>query len=200
LGKELLIYDLTTHKAYNLNETCAAVFHACDGKTSLAECRRRNNFTDDVIFLALDELIRENLIESSAPYRSPFEGVSRREAIRKVGLASMISLPFISSLVAPTAAMAQSSGGAAPGSRNLGETCNSSTECASGAPNCNGGICCVGGGTTPNGVSRSFITNGTCPTDPCNSLAGPSCCSGSASMDSCVQLVPGTIQVFCSCS
>ena len=34
LDKEVLIYDLNTHKAYNLNETSSIVYQACDGKTS----------------------------------------------------------------------------------------------------------------------------------------------------------------------
>jgi hypothetical protein len=108
LDKEVLIYDLHTNKAYNLNETSSIVFKACDGKTSFEDLKRKNKFTDDLIFLALDELNKENLIETDNSFVSPFNGVSRREAIRKVGLATMIALPVISSLVAPTALTAQS--------------------------------------------------------------------------------------------
>ena len=32
LGQELLIYDLTTHNAYTLNETLKLIFRACDGE------------------------------------------------------------------------------------------------------------------------------------------------------------------------
>jgi hypothetical protein len=108
IGKEILIYDLITHKAYNLNETSSIVYQACDGKTSFDELRRKHSFTDDLIFLALDQLKEDNLVETDSSFVSPFTGMSRREAIRRVGLASMIALPVISSLVAPTAAMAQS--------------------------------------------------------------------------------------------
>jgi hypothetical protein len=110
LGKEVLIYDLTVHKAYNLNETSAIVFNACDGKTSFDDLKFRNNFTDDIIFLALDELKKENLLEKGEDYKSPFAGMSRREVIRRVGFASATALPVIISLVAPTAASAQSAG------------------------------------------------------------------------------------------
>jgi hypothetical protein len=108
LQAELLIYDLRTHKAFNLNETSAIVYKACNGRTSFDELKRKYQFTDDLIFLALDELNKENLLEEGEAYYSPFTGMSRREVIRKVGLATMIALPLISSLVAPTAAMAQS--------------------------------------------------------------------------------------------
>jgi hypothetical protein len=201
LGKEVLIYDLMTHKAYNLNEMCAAVYMACNGRTSFEQLRKSSGLTDDIIFLALDELKKEELLESGEEYDSPFKTLSRREAIRRVGLASMIALPVISSLVAPTAAMAQSSG-FAPGSRTLGQTCTASTQCASGAPNCTGGTCCVGSvGNNPSGFPQSFITNGTCPAaGRCNSLMGGTCCSGTASESSCTELVPGTIQVICVCN
>lgn len=110
LGKEVLIYDLNTHKAFNLNETSAIVYQACDGISTIDELRVKTNFSDDIIFLALDELKKENLIEEDKSFISPFNGMSRREVIRKVGLASMIALPVISSLIAPIAAMAQSAG------------------------------------------------------------------------------------------
>lgn len=116
-GVETLIYDLTTNKAYCLNETTAKVFHACGNNRTFADLRREHNFTDDLIYLTLDELAANNLI---ADYQSNyFSGLSRREVIRKVGLATMVALPVISSLVAPQAAHAASAcvnaGGAAAG-------------------------------------------------------------------------------------
>ena len=54
LGAELLIYDLTTHQAYQLNETLMIVYRDCDGGgTSFADLKRRHQFTDDLIHLAL---------------------------------------------------------------------------------------------------------------------------------------------------
>jgi hypothetical protein len=46
LGKEVLIYDLNTHKAYNLNETSAIVYQACDGKTLFDELREKHKFIE----------------------------------------------------------------------------------------------------------------------------------------------------------
>jgi hypothetical protein len=106
LGGELLIYNLTTHKAYTLNQTSKIVFEACGGGQSFDELKRRHKFTDDLIYLALDELRANNLLED---YRcGHFAGVSRREVIRRVGLATMIALPVVASLVAPKASRAAS--------------------------------------------------------------------------------------------
>lgn len=127
LGKEILIYDLNTHKAFNLNETSAIVYKSCDGKTTFQELKTKNKFTDDLIYLALDELKRESLINED--YESPFSTINRRDVIRKVGLATMIALPVISSLLAPTAAQAQS------GVVGLGASCTSAT--------CTAGLSCT---------------------------------------------------------
>ena len=103
---EILIYDLILNKAFCLNETSALVYNACDGKTEFEEFKRKHNFPDDLLFFALDELQKQNLIENN--YISPLKGIKRREVIKKIGLASMIALPIISSIVAPTSVMAQS--------------------------------------------------------------------------------------------
>lgn len=105
LGKELLIYDLQTHKAYQLNETSMIVFNACASQTSFDELKQKYKFTDDLIHLTLDRLKDENLIGN---YNSQFAGISRREAIKKVGLATMIALPVIVGITAPAAAHAAS--------------------------------------------------------------------------------------------
>jgi hypothetical protein len=162
LGKEVLIYDLNTHKAYNLNETSSIVYQACDGRTSFSELKAKNNLTDEIIYLALDELKKENLIEESEGYDSPFAGMSRREVIRKVGFASMIALPVISSMVAPTAAMAQSSG--AP-------TCTTTTSQAQGT--CPGGQRCVGGSCSPCIAAGQPLPGG------CNTTTVARCCNSS---------------------
>ena len=65
LGKEVLIYDLTTYKAFNLNETSADVYRACDGNTTFEELNRKHKLTDDLILLDHDELMMENLLEEN---------------------------------------------------------------------------------------------------------------------------------------
>lgn len=156
LGKELLIYDLTTNRAYSLNETSAAVYRACDGANTFSDLRAEHKFTDELIFLALDELKRESLIRETDYPASPLAGVTRREAIRRVGLGTMVALPLISSLIAPTAAMAQSGGApeaetTPPGGFYLSGNCTTNdactttcattgpTQCAAGTPANNAG-------------------------------------------------------------
>lgn len=154
LGNEMLVYDLKTNKLYNLNETSAKVFNACNGETSFAELKTKYKFTDNLIYLALDELKANELLED---YKSNhFAGLSRREVIKKVGLASMIALPLISVMVAPTAAHAQST-----------SVCVTNS-CADGGPTCNQG----NGGCTTLGLVCCFVLNS------CNCTTAASC-SGS---------------------
>lgn len=142
-GKEILIYDLLTNKAYALNETSAIVYQACDGKTSFDDLKSYSNFTDDIIFLALDNLRKENLIQSAKV--NYFAGLSRREVVRKIGFASLIALPVITSLIAPHAASAASitctcSAPAGSNARPQGCACSSNNDCC--------GVCLVNGGNS----------------------------------------------------
>lgn len=41
LKDEILIYDLTTNKAYCLNETSAAVWNFCDGQSSVSDITKQ---------------------------------------------------------------------------------------------------------------------------------------------------------------
>lgn len=106
LPDEILIYDLRNDKSYCLNSTAGIVFNACDGKTTLEDLKKQTNLPEDIIRLSLDDLKKQNLIEADGV--SSFTGISRREAIRRAGLASMIALPVISALIAPHPAHAAS--------------------------------------------------------------------------------------------
>jgi hypothetical protein len=114
LNREVLIYDLNLNKAFCLNETSALVWQACDGTKSVSEISQaiskklNEPASEDLVWLALDQLKKKNLLDNSEEIVPNFYGVSRREVIKKVGLTTMIALPFISSLVAPTPLMAQS--------------------------------------------------------------------------------------------
>lgn len=137
LKGEVLIYDLKVNKAFCLNETSAAVWHLCDGTKSVVEIaelltgQTKNPFSEDLVWLAIDQLKRENLIENSQEFRTKFAGLSRREVIKKVGMASLVALPVISSLVAPMAVNAQSNlapvGGACQNPNNCRPCTNGNT-------------------------------------------------------------------------
>lgn len=166
LDNELLIYNLISNKALCLNETSKLVWQACDGKTSATEIseiigqKLNSPINEDLIWLALDILKKENLIENGEQFSNYFAGMSRREVIRKVGLGTMIALPVIASVIAPSSVFAASCAGmtaefspcsgdtdcttcccsiAAPGSRTCipslsqgsGATCFANCQCAS---------------------------------------------------------------------
>lgn len=110
---EVLIYDLRRDKALCLNEISAFIWKACDGKTSVSDLDRLvsqkfdSKGNEDLIWLALDNLRKEKLIENAGEMKAPFEGMSRREVIKKIGLSSMLILPAVTSLTAPTKVQAQ---------------------------------------------------------------------------------------------
>lgn len=114
LKGELLIYDLTTNKAFCLNETSAQVYRFCDGKKSITEISKKLSkqlkqpVSEDLVRLALDDLKKNNLLAKGNGLVDYFAGMSRREVIRRVGFSTIIALPVIFSLVAPTASMAAS--------------------------------------------------------------------------------------------
>lgn len=150
LEDETLIYDLKTNKALCLNQTSGLVWQHCDGKNEVSEIGRilsgqlKSEVSDEMIRLALEQLKKENLLENQGDFSSGFGHLSRREAIRRVGLASVVALPVIASVVVPTTAR-----GAAASCIPNNASCTTSAQCCS---NCckdvGGGIneCKPGGG------------------------------------------------------
>ena len=116
LPNELLVYDLDRHKAHCLNHTAALVWKNCDGQTpvqDLALALRDELGTpveEEVVWFALDQLNRARLLRE--PVRRPAgrPGVKRRELIKRAGLAAALSIPIVTSLLAPTAFAALSCG------------------------------------------------------------------------------------------
>lgn len=164
IGKEILVYDLKTHKAFSLNETASIVYQSCDGETAFERLKAKNKFTDEIIFLAIDELKKGNLIENGEKYDFPVAGMSRREALKKAAFTSLVALPLISSLTVPTAAAAQST------CRTAGQDCSGSgtngTCCSSLA--CVGGICCGNNGAAC--TNNADCCGGNCAGGICQDL------------------------------
>lgn len=157
LEKETLIYDLLIDKAFNLNETLSVVYKACGQDSTFDELKRQSKFSDDFIYLALDELKRNNLLVEQ--YRSPLESRNRRELIKKVGLASMMVLPIITGLVAPKAVNAASGasggGSGASAAGNYDQACLSRQVPVAGLVQyCNGDLDC---GPTSKGDYRCCV-------------------------------------------
>jgi hypothetical protein len=103
---EVLVYDLDTNKAHCLNQSAARVWRACDGDTSIADIVRQfdGKVTEDFIWLAIDQLGEKGLLQNEMAPR--FAGQSRRQVLKTIGLASVVALPVIASLVAPSSALA----------------------------------------------------------------------------------------------
>ncbi len=141
LADEVLVYDLKTHKAHCLNQSAALVWSHCDGRRSAGEIARvlssrsETHFTEEVVWLALNQLERFSLLEERLEAPQAAANISRRELGRKLGLAGAASLPFILSIVAPLAATAATCGG-------VGTPCTTNARCCSGI--CISGTCaCV---------------------------------------------------------
>lgn len=166
LNGEVLIYDLQTDKAFCLNATSSLVWQACDGSKNVSEISEwvgeklntANN--EDLVWLALDQLKKEKLIENGAEITNQFEGMSRREVVKKIGLSSMAAIPVIASLVAPVAAGTASICGmlsavgacTVPGPANCPNTnqrangcrCTGDSNCCSGNCQAHGNGVCIG--------------------------------------------------------
>lgn len=139
---EVLVYDLETNKAHCLNRSAAMIWRSCDGKNTVSEIaglvasQVGGKVTEDFVWLAIDQLSENRLLEKEIAVT--FEGQSRREALKKIGMATMVAVPVIASLVAPQNALAAASC-----------ACQNPSSCGSvpnaGCPstvNCNGaGIC-----------------------------------------------------------
>lgn len=170
INNEVLVYDLKSNEAFCLNETSADIYRACNGEKTFAELEKSHKFQPELIHFALKQLYEKNLLEGEDG--NYFAGLSRREILRRVGFATMIALPVISSLAAPSAATAASNacvgaGTFAPGQPNffgcIGICTGTGTDgCTPATCNCNGSTgsnaaCCSGISTT--GVCDG---NGTC--------------------------------------
>jgi len=167
-GLETLIYDLLSNKAFCLNQTSSAVWQLCDGDRPISQIssemskRLKTPVSEDLIWLAIDQLGKNDLIENAPDFAPKTGDLPRREAIRKIGFSSLIALPIISSLVAPTAAQAQSClpiSNLNPGGISA---CSSNSECCSG--HCmDGELCCLPGAIFRPHHSLGCINSSSCP-------------------------------------
>lgn len=145
---ELLVYDLERDKAHCLNGSAAAIWNFCDGRTSIKEIAESlakevgATVDERVVWLALADLRRTHLLDepratlqgehgnSSNKKRTQNGdwprvtlGMSRREAVRRIGLGAAIALPVVISITAPTPAHALSCVQAGGGCMTTAECC-----------------------------------------------------------------------------
>jgi hypothetical protein len=111
LPDELLVYDLDRHKAHCLNPTAALVFKHCDGRTSVKQIagalsRELDVAADErLVWLSLERLEKARLLEERPEPPLAAESFSRRELVRRVGIA-VATLPVVATVLAPTPAAA----------------------------------------------------------------------------------------------
>lgn len=112
LTDEVLIYDLKQHKAHCLNQTAAFVWNHCDGETTADEIAKlmekewRTPVSADAVWFALDKLSKADLLKERITLPQEKAGLSRRNAMRRLGFGALMAAPLVMSLVSPHAASA----------------------------------------------------------------------------------------------
>ena len=112
LPDEVLVYDLENCRAHCLNRTAASVWRHCDGRTDVSRIAEilaeelESPVSEDIVWFALRRLGRAQLLDARIAPPDRIGKRSRRDLIRTFGLALL--LPTVTSIIAPTAAAAQS--------------------------------------------------------------------------------------------
>jgi len=113
LPDEVLVLDTGENKAHCLNDFASRVWKRCDGQTTVKEMTlllgkdlQKKDITEEAVWLALDRLGKANLLMAPLPLPGEMSRLSRREAVRKFGLAA--GLAMVASIVVPTAEAAGS--------------------------------------------------------------------------------------------
>lgn len=110
---ELIVYDRESDRVHCLNSTAAFVWAHCDGQTSVAAIARlledefKTPVDQELVLYALEQLNKSKLLDDSYAAIAPKQTLSRR-AVMRLGMATALTVPLISSIVAPTAAQAAS--------------------------------------------------------------------------------------------
>lgn len=111
IDDEVIVYDTERHKAHCLNRTAAAVWEQCDGQTTVAEVARRlaHEFNVPVdqasVWLAVEQLGKAHLLTEVS---RPQGGLSRRELLKRLGVAAAVALPLVTTIRTPVAAQGAS--------------------------------------------------------------------------------------------
>jgi hypothetical protein len=137
LKDELVIYDTQREQAHSLNRLAWLVWQRCDGNTevgqmaSLLTAELQAPVDEEIVWLALKQLDQHHLLLERLPKVQPT--LSRRAAVRRLGVAAAVALPLVTSMLIPPAAAAASGCGTAMAA------------CGSGLPACCPGLNCIGG-------------------------------------------------------
>ena len=133
VDSEILIYDQETNKAHCLNQTAAKVWNYCDGETTVADaCGALSHdletpVDEKLVWYAVDQFSKDNLLEKEIELPAfILPGMTRRQMVRTLGLAAVVAVPLVTSIVAPTPAQAATCLAA-------GAACTADAQCCSGS-------------------------------------------------------------------
>jgi hypothetical protein len=143
VGAELLVFDGVSENAHALNGPAAFVWQHADGTRTADEIAREMTrefgmqVDAQVVWYALDELKRRQLLETQGSVPPEWQGMNRRQFLKRV-TAGAVLLAVVTSIVTPSPASAQSTLCIPEG-----VPCDNQP-----LPCCPGLGCCVGGGPT----------------------------------------------------
>ena len=111
LDGELLVYDLSTHRAHSLNAAAASVWKRCDGEHSVAQIAAEiavettEAANPDAVYVGLGALDKAGLLAAWSHGSDERAGLTRRELVKRAAVLSA-ALPVVTSIIAPAAAVA----------------------------------------------------------------------------------------------
>jgi hypothetical protein len=143
LEGEVLVYDTERHTAHCLNHNAALIWEHCDGKrtaSQLSELLQSANGNpkttskekEELVWVALDQLDKSHLLDGPVIRPEITNGMTRRQLMKAAGIAALIAVPVVSTIVAPKAAEAATC-------LASGQGCTISSQCCSGL--CSAGAC-----------------------------------------------------------
>src|SRR5215831_12329469 len=177
LPDEVLVYDLRNHKAHCLNRTAAFVWNRCDGRSTpdeiakLMEKEWHSPVSVDAVWFTLNKLSKADLLQEKITLPHAKAGISRRSAIRRIGVGALM-IPAVMTIVSPTA-MAGAS--VPPACTNCVKKITSPnqcpTECVNVCGQCfnntgcggGGGLVCQSCGACANGTGQSSTVSWQAP-------------------------------------
>lgn len=116
VGDETILYDEQRNHIHRLNQTAALVWRHCDGLRAVADLQAVLQdalgapVTEDVVWLALDRLEKEHLLQEKLARPAAAMQITRRQALKRAAMVGGMTLllPVVQSIIAPTPAMAMS--------------------------------------------------------------------------------------------
>ncbi len=177
LDREILVFDRQQDKAFCLNEIAGQVWQLSDGRTSVAymvHLIRDSNgaaVNENTVNAAIKQLDKDGLLDNAADRVD--DVMSRRDLMRRTGVAAAVALPMITAISLPTTGFAWSSPPPVCSPSQLG--------CGGNKEHC--GCCVVWNGKTQCGVcsscSGSQQDDGSGHCCQINSMStGVKCCPG----------------------